>query len=553
MYKRYFYRNAGILLTLLVLVAGVSCKKTDSLVGSPYGAPVKQPVQFLDAKPSETSGLPGDEVTFKVMGLKEQTDFQVFFNQILVQPLSYTDSLLTIVIPQNASSGTVSVTLKDGRNFFGPLFTVIGYVSLDPTFSTGSGINGTVYGFARTGSTAPYSYLIYGSFNNYNNTATATKFVNNVEYINSTGGVANNSQGLGASGAVYAGLTFQTSESQFIIGGAFSKYANRSNINNITRIHNDLSLDTLFLQVPQFVNPDPVNNPKANYDTVAKFNGGFNTLNRGGNPVVKLFKSNDGKVIVVGNFNNYDSIYYPRSTASLKVQDLTTMVNVAKIDTAGSLDLTYNFNTSTHTSGVGANGYILSAIKLDNDHIVMVGDFSSYNGQSVGRIVAVDQNGQPDYSFNTGTGANDAIKNITFCSATQKILITGLFTSYNGVACNGVVMLNTDGTVDNSFSQKIITGGIVNYAGQLNNGKIIISGNFKTYDNVVRQGFVIANPDGSLASGYNNIGAFGGQIYAIDDLGTNFGVNAVMLFGSISVFDSQQVGGIVKILLQSPH
>lgn len=542
MCRKYFYRNVGILVTLLVWSAGISCKKTESLVGSPYGAPVQQPIQFLDAKPSETSGYPGDEVIFKVTGLKKQSGFQVFFNQILVQPVSYTDSLLTIVIPQNASSGAVSVTLEDGRNFFGPLFTVKGDVSVDPSFSTGSGVHGTVYGFVRTGA----NYLIYGSFDNYNNTATATKFVNNVEYINGTGGVQSNNQGLGASGAVYSALL---DGSKFIIGGSFSQYANRLNINNITHINSDISLDTTTISVPDFVNPDPINNPLASIDTIPRFNGGFTSVNRGGTPVIKLFKSSDGGVLVVGNFNNYDSIYYPRSTSSLKVQDLTTMVNVAKISTLGSLDLSYNFDAVTHSSGVGANGYINDAIKLDNDHIIMVGSFSSYNGQNVGRIVAIDENGQPDYSFNTGSGADDAIQSITFCSATQKILITGLFTHFNGIACNGLVMLNTDGTLDNTFASKVVTGGVINYAGQLANGKIIISGNFKTYDNLVRQGFVITNPDGTLAAGYNNIGAFSGRIYAIDDLGTLFGINSVMLFGSITVFDSQQVGGIVKISL----
>lgn len=544
MYTQYFYRNIGIYLTCIFLIFFVSCKKSTSLVGSPYGAPQEQPIQFLDASPSETSGYPGDEVTFKVKGLKEQSSFKTYFNQIEIQPVTYTDSILTIVIPQNASSGSVSITLENGRNFFGPLFMVKGNVSVDNTFSTGAGVNGTVYGFAKNGS----NYLVYGSFNNYNNTASATNAVSNVAYINSTGGVAGNGQGLGASGPIYAGLSVG---SQFVIGGSFSKYSNRLNINNITRVNSNISLDTTFLKTPQFVNPDPINDPKANFDTVPTFNGGFTTMNRGGVPVLKLFSSSDGEMIVVGNFNTYDSIYYPRSTASLKVQDITTMVNIAKVTTSGNLDTSYNFDITKHTSNVGANGYVNDAAILDNDHVVLVGSFSTYNKQTVGRIVAIGEDGQPDYSFNTGSGADDAIQSIKFCSATQKILITGLFTHFNGVACNGVVMLNTDGSIDNTFSAKSVTGGTINFAGQLNSGKIIMSGNFKTYDNQIRQGFVILNPDGTLANGFNNIGAFNGRIYAIDDLGTTFGLNSIVLFGSISVFDSQQVGGIIKISLKT--
>ncbi|ULT26027.1 hypothetical protein KUH03_03380 [Sphingobacterium sp. E70] len=42
----------------------------------------------------------------------------------------------------------------------------------------------------------------------------------------------------------------------------------------------------------------------------------------------------------------------------------------------------------------------------------------------------------------------------------------------------------------------------------MDNGLLLVSGTFKRYDNVIREGLMILNSDGSLAKGYNNTGDF---------------------------------------------
>ncbi|RYF47368.1 MAG: hypothetical protein EOO39_48410, partial [Cytophagaceae bacterium] len=73
-------------------------------------------------------------------------------------------------------------------------------------------------------------------------------------------------------------------------------------------------------------------------------------------------------------------------------------------------------------------------------------------------------------------------------------------------------MINSNGQVDPVFNFRSIEGGIPNFAGQLNNGKLLVTGSFTMYDGIVRPGMLILNSDGSLAAGYNNLGLFRGVV-----------------------------------------
>src|SRR5690554_7231419 len=57
-----------------------------------------------------------------------------------------------------------------------------------------------------------------------------------------------------------------------------------------------------------------------------------------------------------------------------------------------------------------------------------------------------------DFGSGMGTGANDEVYT-TVLQSNGKILIGGNFTSYNGVPRNGIARLNSDGSIDNSFDR----------------------------------------------------------------------------------------------------
>ena len=63
-----------------------------------------------------------------------------------------------------------------------------------------------------------------------------------------------------------------------------------------------------------------------------------------------------------------------------------------------------------------------------------------------------------------------------------KILIGGNFTSYNGLNQNRLIRLNSDGSVDNSFSIGSGFDNAVSIISLLPNGKIMATGDFFNYN-----------------------------------------------------------------------
>jgi uncharacterized delta-60 repeat protein len=106
-----------------------------------------------------------------------------------------------------------------------------------------------------------------------------------------------------------------------------------------------------------------------------------------------------------------------------------------------------------------------------------------------------------DPTFNSGTSFNNAVTT-TLTLPNGKILVGGTFTQYNGINVRGLVRLNPDGSIDNTFE----TGaGFQGFGGEVNcmfidsNGKIWVGGKFSTYNGVVLNGGLVRlSPDGGL-------------------------------------------------------
>jgi uncharacterized delta-60 repeat protein len=159
------------------------------------------------------------------------------------------------------------------------------------------------------------------------------------------------------------------------------------------------------------------------------------------------------------------------------------------------LDTTFDPGTGL-AGGSPSNGMIQPDGKL-----LIPGTFTTYNGTTVGRIVRINTDGTLDTSFNTnlGTGANAQVFN-TEVQSDGKIVITGTFSTVNGIARPGIARLNSDGSVDTSFNATAITAGNNFYHTSTQpDGKIVMVGNYSltvsgtTYNRIMR-----FNSDGSL-------------------------------------------------------
>ncbi|MBI2279156.1 MAG: delta-60 repeat domain-containing protein [Bacteroidetes bacterium] len=111
------------------------------------------------------------------------------------------------------------------------------------------------------------------------------------------------------------------------------------------------------------------------------------------------------------------------------------------------------------------------------------------------------QIGANDPTFNpSGTGVG-ASYNIVYTSAIQsdgKIIIGGDFTSYNGTSRNCIARLNTDGTLDAFFNPGTGAQGNVYTISIQSDGKIIIGGGFTYYNGTSRNRIARLNTDGTL-------------------------------------------------------
>ncbi|SDZ96600.1 protein of unknown function [Arachidicoccus rhizosphaerae] len=524
---KYFF----LLICVITGLYSLSCNKETNLGSGPYfDAPVTA-VQFFGKKPNPVDGKAGDKIAFQVTGLDKLTDYKFYINQVEAEIVSVTDSLVTVIIPNGTSSGPASVLTSDGQYFYGPVLKIDGKVSADNTFKVGSGTNGAIYDVYYNGA-GNGLFVLAGGFTDFNSKS-STQDINGLAKISSDGTYVSYDAGKGAYGGIVSSIL--ATGGKYYIGGIISTYGVHT-VDGLTRINDDCSLDTTTVDL---VNGDEELHPENSVDTVPTWNAYMS-----GN-VVRVFEDADHNLISIGNMTQFYSYYYEGSQKGNFYTDRTAMYNFIKTDENGVLDSSFNFDKTLGYGVRSLNGYISDGIQLPSGKIIFVGSFTKFNGISAPKIGALTDDGGLDASFAgaIGSGADGDIYRITYNETTGKILITGDFTHFDGHVANGVAMLNTDGSYDASFSIKAMTGGTANFAGQLNNGMILISGSFSTYDNVVRQGFMILNADGSLAEGYNNTGAFTGQINGLVEISSH----SVVIYGLITLFDNVKVGNIVKI------
>ncbi|TKC05147.1 DUF5008 domain-containing protein [Pedobacter frigoris] len=522
-------------LTLLSIVF-FSCKKSEKLQDDPYaGGKEALGIRFADATPKPAFGITGAEVIYQISGLLPFKDKMKFYlNETEATVLEVTDKSIKIKVPENASSGGVTIVI-DGQIFFGPEFTVSGKAGIDPTFKTIVGTNRVINQIMPLQNG---NFIFVGGFTDFDKGATTKKPINYIVSTTSDGTyLPSFSTGAGANGTLASMVKLPNG--QFMVGGSFTAYNKRKSIGGITRLNSNGSLDSTIVEV---VNLTPLE-PKNSYDTLAAFNGSVT------GSVRKIFSYND-KIIAVGSFNNYGEYFYERSTRDNKVIGYTKMTNVLRLKSNGKLDSTYNFNTATNMSYEGGNGAINDAFMQADGKIILVGSFSRYNATTANYIVRLDNNGVIDPTFQVGTGADAAITNIRYNTATQKFMVSGAFKNFNGKPANGLVMLNNDGSVDQSFVMGSLEGGSVGFSAQLSSGLILVTGSFTKYNTAVRQGFMILNSDGTLAAGYNNTGMFQGVVSDIYETKSALGFPAVLMVGNISKFDNKTVGNIVRVILR---
>jgi uncharacterized delta-60 repeat protein len=167
----------------------------------------------------------------------------------------------------------------------------------------------------------------------------------------------------------------------------------------------------------------------------------------------------------------------------------------------GKLDVTFN----TFDDGLNGDGFnnAVRTLSMQSDgKLIVGGDFLSFNGKPLFYLTRLQTDGTVDENFDTGSGFNGKVYS-SYIQTDGKIIIGGNFTSYNGLETGRLIRLNTDGSHDTSFNTSIAAGsGIVNKIVQQSDGKIVIVGSFTKYNGITVNRIARILPDGNLDTSF---------------------------------------------------
>jgi uncharacterized delta-60 repeat protein len=321
--------------------------------------------------------------------------------------------------------------------------------TLSSSFNPGIGFNGDVWAMTKQSTSR---IIVGGAFSNYSGS-----FRNRIIGLNSNGTI-DSGFNIGSSGAnsiVYA-LGTQTDD-KIIVGGTFTTYSGSStSTTRLMRLNSNGSQDLT-------------------YNTGT----GLNSY------PLSILPTADGKVLILGLFTTYSgsAINYIMRTNSNGTRDTT-------------------FNTGI---GFGAGQFGYTAVTQSDGKYIVGGNFNTYSGSSANRGIArLNTNGTLDLTFDDGAGFNQLVSALAIQSD-GKIIAGGQFTTYSGSSINRITRINTNGTRDTSFNVGTGLDGNVSANGITigSDGTIYCLGSFTTYSGSNSRGIVAINPNGTINQTFN--------------------------------------------------
>ena len=454
-----------------------------------------------------STGTPGTVVTVTGTNLAGVTGLA--FNGVPTTGITILSSTsLTAYVPVSATSGPLKATSPTGAGASGASFTVVpmkadvtvtvtpaGPISAcgAPTLTasantkpfalTGSGVGG----FPRVAALQPDGKILVGGyFDSYNGTTRG-----GVLRLNANGTLDPTFAPTGSGIDYYVDALVLQPDGKVLIGGKFTTY-NGASCRYLTRLNADGTRDA-----------------------------SFNLTGTGLNSFVQAIALQpDGKIMVGGNFSNYNS----------------TIRNVVlRLNADGSLD------TSFSIAGTGIVGTIGTIAVQPDGRLLVGGAIDRFNGSSPGSLVRLFPDGTLDNSFRVTQLSGSTVLTQTL-QPDNKILISAAVYGPNGRQ-QSIARLQTNGSLDYSFSP---VGSGLNSAVQgmavQPDGKVVVTGNFNEYNGLVRNYVTRLNADGTLDNSFNAIG----PSYAADDLVLQPN-GKIVLAGSFSSYNGAGPGKIVRL------
>ena len=392
---------------------------TNAVLGSPANAVVNILSTQYNWSPGTTNGLFNANMNGSVLSLAQQTNGQILaggdFTSVDGTPQDYiarlnADGSLDTAFDAGANGPVQAVVCQtDGNVILGGAYTTVdGLIRnniarvlsngfLDTSFNPGPGANGPIYALAEAFIGSARVIYVGGAFSTIssgvgNNTGASLALAR----LNNDGSLDTSFNiGSGADGTVYAIAVYPSTSpyaGDILIGGGFVHY-NGVTVNGLARLTPTGLLDATF-------------NPGS-----AATNGVVDTI----------AIQPDSRILVGGSFSTFNGL---------------NAYNIVRLNTDGSTD-----NNFSATVGSGANNTVDDVVLQQDDRILVVGQFTQFNGLARNGVTRLLPTGANDLTINFGTGANGAVNTALIQPTNGIITLGGAFTAYNGVQYNHIVQI----------------------------------------------------------------------------------------------------------------
>src|SRR6478672_4335263 len=226
--------------------------------------------------------------------------------------------------------------------------------------------------------------------------------------------------------------------------------------------------------------------------------------------------SDDGS-IYLNEYNNYKSLpNYIATYGSNNISGEISYDNSGKIIVSGILPYKMNPNGTVDATFNDPVSYMVHVNVLTRSHavqsdgkIVFGGNFRLNTGPNLNyrqRIARMNSNGTLDTSFNVGKGFNGESSAGTegyYVNSLQiqtdgKIIVGGNFTTFDNAVANNIVRLNSNGSQDITFLTGVGFNNTVRHVVLQTNGKMVVGGYFTTYNGTNAAYIVRLNNNGTI-------------------------------------------------------
>ncbi|HTL16138.1 MAG TPA: Calx-beta domain-containing protein [Patescibacteria group bacterium] len=188
----------------------------------------------------------------------------------------------------------------------------------------------------------------------------------------------------------------------------------------------------------------------------------------------------DGQILIAGLFTNVDGVTHP---------------HFARLTPAGQLDATFAPNLDQDPTHVEL---------LSDQRILISGAFTNVNGVARPGLAILLPDGSLDETF-TPPAASQTDTQLNGLSAfNSQVIVAGSFTNLGGISRNHVARLMSSGAVDSAFNSPFDRTNTVTVQFVQSDGKPIISGAFSNVAGVAITNLVRLNTNGSVDTTFSS-------------------------------------------------